>query len=272
MTGRSIWTVRKARTRLRRAIRRVRLTLRPNTNGVGLRHKILVGTHHKTGTVWMGQIFRKICWEFGLEYFSGRQEDLPPGFDVFFQDHSGFDLTRIQGEYRGLHVIRDPRDVIVSGCFYHQRAAEKWLHVRREEFGGFSYQERLNSFPSLDEQLIFEMQHSRTIRDMLAWSYSNPNIFEARYEDLILDRNLMQFHRIFDFLGFPGEMIPQALKIAYESSLFSGKVRTSSHVRSGDGGQWRKYFKPEHKAKFCELFGDALTRLGYEADDAWVRN
>ena len=69
----------------------------------------------------------------------------------------------------------------------------------------------------------------------------------------------------------PGRAIPRALKISYENSLFSGMVRDTRHIRSGQIRQWEKYFSPALSKRFLELFGDdALVRLGYESDHAWA--
>jgi len=273
MPGRHPRIIRRARQHAGKVLRSITRTLSPEKARIrrALPFKILVGTHHRTGTMWIGGIFRRIARDLALEFFSGSQEDLPPNFDIFFQNHSIFDLARLPVAYRGVHVIRDPRDVIVSGCFYHQKATEAWLHVKRSEFGGWTYQQKIASLPSVDDQLMFEMEHhGDAIRDMVAWSYTNPNFLEVRYEDLRVDTGLTLFRQIFAFLGFPAEVIPRLLQIAYAGSLFSGNIRNSVHVRSGDAGQWRRYFKPAHRVRFLELFGDALIRLGYEQDDDWV--
>jgi hypothetical protein len=78
-------------------------------------------------------------------------------------------------------LIRDPRDVIVSGCFYHQSAEEAWLQVPQRRLGGLSYQEKLRSYASFDDQLLFEMENPgvHTIRQMLEWGYSNPLFWES---------------------------------------------------------------------------------------------
>lgn len=55
-----------------------------------LKHKIFIGTHHKTGTVWLNKIFSEISKPFGLEMFNGIQSDLPINYNIFFQDHSNF--------------------------------------------------------------------------------------------------------------------------------------------------------------------------------------
>jgi hypothetical protein len=237
-----------------------------------LTHRILVGTHHKTGTVWLSAIFARICRDYRLSFFAGNQNDLPAGCRVFVQDHSKFDFDALSGPHRGLHLIRDPRDVIVSGCFYHQHSGEDWLHVRQAELGGASYAEKINSYRSLEDQILFEMEHigAQSIREMLDWNYARPNFIEIKYEDLIEDHDLALFRRIFSFLGFPDPSIPELLEIARDGSLFSGNVGPSTHVRSGRSRQWPEHFTPRHRSRFIELFGDALVRLGYEPDDHWA--
>lgn len=233
----------------------------------------LVGMHHKTGSAWMSSVFSKIGQEFGLKLYFGEKDHLPSDFDIFLDGHSKFSgLEQLSGEYRGLHLIRDPRDVIISGCFHHQKATEGWLHVKRENFGGLTYQQKINSLPSLSEKIMFEMEHtaSATIQNMLKWNYNNSSFIEVKYEQLISDSNLTLFHEIFVFLGFPGSSIPQALRIAYDNSLFSGMVNNPRHIRSGKARQWKDMFTSAHKTRFLELFGDALIKLGYENNNDWA--
>lgn len=232
----------------------------------------LVGTHHKTGSAWMTDVFRQICEYRGTLFFSGWQRDAPASCVVIFEDHSKFDLAALAVPFRGLHMIRDPRDVIISGAFYHRHAAEKWLHRRQWRFGLKSYQTAINACPTEEEALLFEMENaaSHTIREMLNWDYTNPRFFEVRYEDLVQDRSLEIFRRIFIFLGYEEAELPSLLEIARQNSLFSG-CRKPHHVRSGKVAQWKEHFTPALRARFVELFGDALERLGYEAEGSkWM--
>ena len=232
---------------------------------------ILVGTHHRAGTVWMADVFRGVCSTLDLRFFSARQDDVPRDFDVFVHEHSRFRFSDLP-EHRGLHMIRDPRDVIVSGCFYHQTSAEEWLHERRPEYGGMTYQERLRGYSTFEDQLLFEMQEvgSHTLHEMLSWDYSKANFWEAKYEELIVDVELTLFRQVFEFLNFPHKVMPQCLKIVDQRSIWSATVFNRRHVRSGAAGQWKTYFNETHRRRFSELFGDALVQLGYESDDRWV--
>lgn len=140
-------------------------------------------------------------------------------------------------------------------------------------FGGLTYQEKINSYGSLADQILFEMEHCTrsTIDQMLSWNYQNPACIEVKYEALIMDTELHLFRKIFTFLGFPPHIVLRMLPIAYRHSLFSGKAKNQAHIRSGRARQWPGYFTPDHKARFLALFGDALVTLGYEENDQWSK-
>ena len=239
---------------------------------LALPHRILVGTHHKTGTVWMKTIFETIAVRHALRLFTGFQPDLPDRWDVFFDDHSRFQFENLPRSFRGLHLIRDPRDQAVSACFYHQHATESWLHAPRREFRGRTYQEMITGYADPDDRLLFELEHNAasTIRAMQQWTYGRPEFIELTYEELITDTTLAVFRSAFLFLGFPPAVVPRLLVIARNRSLFSGRVPPSRHVRSGRPGEWRRHFKPHHRRRFLELFGDVLVQLGYEQNDSWA--
>ncbi len=243
---------------------------------MGLNNKVLVGTHHKTGIVWMESIFSQICQKLGFKFFKGKQSELSNNFDIFFQNHSLFDFKDLQTEYRGLHLIRDPRDIIVSGCFYHQKSQEQWLHINRDKFGGLTYQEKINSYDLLDDKIMFEMENSAsyTIQEILDWNYNNPAFYEIKYEEIILDENMLLFQNIFTFLGFYEQDIPDIIKNVYDNSLFSNNFKKDlyTHIRSGKPRQWKNILKPRHKTRFIELYGDTLIKLGYERNHDWVNS
>lgn len=242
-----------------------------------LNNKVLIGTHHKTGTVWMISIFSKIAERYGLSFIkpSASSGEIMPeeDFDIFLQDHSRFDLKKAEG-YRGFHIVRDPRDIIVSGCFYHLKSTEDWLHRKKDSFGGLTYQEKISSFSTLSDQILFEMENAafRGIKDISSWDYQNPNFMEIKYENLIKDKDLKIFKEIFDFLGFSNSETKSLLKIAHDNSLFSNKLTKTKHIRSGKAQQWKTIFTKQHRTRFVELFGDVLVQLGYEEDnEQWLQ-
>lgn len=239
---------------------------------VELPNRVLVATHHKTGTVWMLQVFRQACCDTRLRFAHGHGLRCSDTCDVYLAYDGRCSWTDSPRPWKGLHLIRDPRDVIVSAAFYHAVSREPWLHAKSADLGGMTYAEKIKSYAALEDRIAFEMEHAsrRTIQDMMSWNYSNPRFVEARYETLIADTDLRVFHDIFTELGFPGRAIPTCLRAAYENSLFSGRVPRSRHVRSGRRQQWREHLSPHHRRRFLSLFGDVLIRLGYEHDDSWA--
>ena len=239
---------------------------------------IVVCTHHKTGTVWMADIFRAIKKEFKLKLHNGLQQALPPDADIFLQDHSRVDMIALRGRnpdraVRCVHIIRDPRDVIISGCFYHVKTTEKWANNPKEEFGGKTYREAISALPDDHAKLAFEMAHTgaKTIRDMLAWNYQDKDVLEIKYEDIINDKEFKVFRPMMKFLGFDGPELERVLEIVEAHSLFGGAKKEGGdvHVRSGESRQWRKTFTPELKAEFRRLHPDVLQKLGYEKNADW---
>lgn len=240
---------------------------------LALKNPVLVGTHHKTGTVWMQKIFGDICRRYGLTMVGRKRNEPPPDqyYDIFFHAHSEFPDTRSL-HFRGLHLIRDPRDLIVSAAFYHQKSEEGWLHIKQDKFGGLTYQEKINTYTDMGDKLLFEMENSSydNIQSIKNWDYDDARFINVKYENIIDDRQLTEFERIFNHLGFRDHVIGWCMIAAYRNSLFSGAAR-SEHVRSGKSRQWPNYFGARQKERFDELFGDVLARTGYDDDGEWIK-
>ncbi len=91
-----------------------------------------------------------------------------------------------RGPFRGFHVIRDPRDLVVSGYFWHQSGnsigkeiANRWNADRCD---------RLRFAADKEQGLLLEIEFSACYMAALAdWDYQQPNICEMRYEEMILD-------------------------------------------------------------------------------------
>lgn len=232
-------------------------------------HRMLVGTFHKTGTVLMAAILRDVAAEFGLSLWKPRgpaAEDPPPAWDLCFHAHSRWPPELLRSvPHRGAIVIRDPRDVVISGAYYHATATEPWLHRPREALGGRTYAEAINALPDMQSRFRFEMEHAgrHTIRSMLRAVSAYPGFLVLRYESLAADEILAAFRSLFAHLGFGGEALERCLAIARRHSLFAGAKRRSRHVRNGAPEQWRSEFTPDTLAAFNALHPGTVERLGY---------
>lgn len=238
------------------------------------RKMIVHAGHHKVGTLWFQYVLKTACRRFGWRYFTGLQSDLPPNAHVFMQNHGRIDFGLLP-PYVGSHMTRDPRDVVISGYFYHLGCREGWCTEPSPKFGGKSYQDVLQRLDR-DDGIEFEMLHSanNTYRAMTRWDYGNSNIIEVRYEDLVEDEQGV-FREVFQHYGMSQDQIDKSLEIVNFCSFQNmtkrviGQTKVGVHLRSGKVGQWRDYFTDRHIDLCKDLFGDGLIRLGYENDDSW---
>jgi hypothetical protein len=236
-------------------------------------------SHHKVGTVWILGVLRHVAHAHGLDLAvrpsgssGGALADL-----TFFEDSNDFRDSDVGRPYRGSHLIRDPRDVVVSAYFYHLWTEEAWAREPQERYDGKSYQQHLQGLTEPDG-LLEQIRNAAVVRRMVAWDYTNPNIHEMRYEDLVADER-EEFTRLFRSYGFNDSAVVRAVELAHKHSFEAKTKRTigeetqtsdaPSHLRSGRPGQWRELFTPEHVACFKEVHGDAAVRLGYELNNDW---
>ena len=229
--------------------------------------------YHKVGTVWFGRILRDVAAEYGLTYQVGSNYNLIREFEehqnanIFLDDGSHVNLGELPN-YVGSHMIRDPRDIVISGYFYHLWTQETWANLPRAEYKGRSYKQYLQSL-SQDEGLLAEIRRVWFwVPHMADWNYNNPRMFEIKYETIISDEEPV-FRAMFEHYGFSENAVDRCCDIAAKYSIKKLKKGTGTHIRSGRTGEWRSLFKPEHKQLFKELYPGALSRLGYETDEEW---
>jgi len=217
-------------------------------------------------------------------------------------DLQALELLDQRGGYRGFHVIRDPRDVLVSAYFSHL-----FSHPIRSDGGWIAeFRRQLEAAADIEQGLLLEMDFNATIfASMQHWDYANSRVVETRYERLVLDP-VSEFARVFNFLGFDTPRLglatlaamaldtwrlqrfmqprpvrttlPElALRRVIQRNAFEkltrgrqpGQENMRHHYRKGVAGDWRTYFSPELKTRFKDRYGDLLIRLGYEKDGNW---
>jgi hypothetical protein len=145
--------------------------------------------------------------------------------------------------------------------------------VPQERFGGLTYQQYLNSL-SKEEGLLVEMKRASQsdIHSIVEWDYSNPNVFEIKYEELRKDEEGI-FRKLFHHYGLRPPIVEAVIKAARRFNLERmrklNRVGAGQHIRSGSSGQWKSEFSKQHKEWFKLHHGPDLIKLGYEKNLDW---
>lgn len=245
-----------------------------------------VATHHKTGTVWMGNVFRRISKVLGLEFvYAARINGLDDlaRYDraIVVSWKSKFPEEILNSpEARFLHIVRDPRDILLSGCSFHKKTDSKhegFLYTPRASLGGRSYQEHLRALDNRNEELLFEMRnkHDETIQEIRSWNFDDPRSTELRYEDMLSDVDTELFAGALRNFGMNKVEVTKARGIYYRKSLFGGlakgqDVTRAGHITSDKKVRWHTELPFEVAKVYAEAYGQDLIDLGYEKDNSWV--
>lgn len=239
--------------------------------------------HHKCGTNWILQIMSDVCalqnltlvnhdeavWFQNGDILAYRREH---PFD--FWSYTNADYTFVRPlDTIGFHVVRDPRDVIVSGYFSHlaTHPDEAWPRLRY-------YRPYLQSL-SKHDGLMREMEFSGIyMQQMFLWEYgAKPSILELHFEDMIAAPT-ETFVRVLTHLGFmPSKVTRAELETILERHSFEnmsggrspGQEDSASHYRLGIPGDWRNHLSADHIAYFKSLYNPLLRKLGYETREDW---
>ncbi len=233
-------------------------------------------SYHKCLTVFYGGVLRAIwptyqhcnSW---IDLFYERQKT----DRITSVNNQSIDFSRLQTPYAASHFIRDPRDLVVSGYFYHKRGAEAWCRIPWPDemkwqavngtipeglVTGQSYAEFLESI-SLEDGLIAEMQfRKKHFEAMEAWDYQNPRCIEIRYEDFV-HNEIPTLHKIFDHYLLEEESRIRGLDIAEKHRV--GRNAFPGHIRDPEPEQWKKYFTPRLQEYFGILYPSLLAKTGY---------
>jgi hypothetical protein len=281
--------------------------------------------HHKCASTWIDTIIKEVVKEHGYAYRGFVDHETPRGHGpltdysttVRREDLAAYvvaeridvvsclaaDNAQVEAlqPLKGVHVIRDPRDIIVSGYFSHKHS-----HPVGHLPHMAAHRQRLQEV-SKDEGLLLEMEYAASVlQDMASWNYDHPDILELKMEDLTA-RPYEGFLQIFSHFGLLDEEGSYDLQqrlglfaIALANHLsrtrkgpdwlrrqipvnagllldrvydnrFEKKTRgrdkgesdVKSHYRKGKAGDWRNHFSERHVQAFEEMFGDIVWRLGY---------
>ena len=220
-------------------------------------------------------------WSGGYRHYNSHVDDFYDGFSerrVASVNNRALDLERLGG-FRISRFVRDPRDLVVSGYFYHRRGAEAWVNIetpthedwifangfvpRGLEAAGTSFAKYLQSIPE-EEGLLAELEFRKHHLDsMTRWPAQHPDIITYRYEEIVGDEARV-FRELFAFYGL--SPLERTLGNFFAKRYAIRRLAADPHVRNPASGQWRKHFTPRVQQAFDAQYGDLVKQLGYPPD------
>lgn len=253
----------------------------------GSREMVIIGSAHKVGSTWLYNLVMDLydfnAYNLPRDVIERHPDELPVDIDLqsilemskipaggyIYKTHS-FPPDSIAAELpawmKFITILRDPRDVIISSCFY--------LALIPEEKGGWG-----EDFRNLDIQnrIIRVIENGAFLRQRLHRWNQSPYVHKVRYEAL-LSKPVDELHRLSLFLGAPRDK--DRIRKIYNKHSFKkrtgrnpGDEDVKSPVRKGIAGDWKNYFDEEVKKAFkysCDgHWNELLLELGYEENREW---
>jgi len=258
--------------------------------------QLIVFSYHKSGTSLFLHVMTKVSQRLGLtlvnHYGLVRWLELEP--DIILLPHS---LLRgaLDRPYRAIRLIRDPRDIWVSGYLYHLRCEEDWCRNTDMDFtppiqwpqvdysfahwpedwkrhylerlSGRSYQQNLVDRP-LADGLAFELDFYTgcTLAAMREWKLNQAGALDIKLEDVMADFDGTML-RIFDHFGFTADQSQAALEAASTEDIRRmdhAAIAERPQIYSRAISKWRDVLSADQIARFEEHHGDLIRELGYE--------
>ncbi|MCC6142695.1 MAG: sulfotransferase domain-containing protein [Candidatus Hydrogenedentes bacterium] len=236
---------------------------------------------HKSGSNWIHQITGKLARKAGLRY---ERYTRPTEFDRDLAAHVetnrvdcvswvNAEWTLVKDvEFKAFHVVRDPRDILVSAYFSHLKThpTENWPRLAE-------FRPKLQAV-SKEEGIMMEFDFIRDVfRRFRDWEVGDPRVIQFRLEDISQDY-ISHFRQAYEFIGLfdRGLKDRHFLEVMEEMSFEKmsggrkkGEENKDSHYRKGVHGDWQNHLTPEHIAYFKQEHNDLLVKYGYEKDANW---
>lgn len=236
--------------------------------------------HHKSGSTWIYHVLSDVATELGIEQHHAHggyafNRDLAKhraenGYDLLTYVNAHYEYIR-DLEVIGIHVVRDPRDLLVSAYFSHRNShpTEGWSEL--EEL-----RRHLQAVPE-ETGLLLEMEFcSGVLGDMASWPDRPSGILRLRFEEMIDDEH-RAFRAIVEHLGLLDRLGEATLSELVDRWSFErltggrrrGEEDAGHHYRKGVAGDWRNHFTPAVVWSFKHRYNDLLLRYGYEEGPDW---
>ncbi len=251
--------------------------------------------NHKVGTRLFGRVMALAAPLLGWQRQAvrGLVRAVKPEADLVVFAHSlvGFDLAALP--HRGIRVLRDPRDIWLSGYLYHRRCSEAWCvqvpgeppspirfpHVpysrqhmpeawKRAYLAGLegrSYQQNLLDRDRAAGLAFEETRYAAWTLEALADWPQDPDTLDIRMEEVAADFD-GTMARVFRHLGCDAREVALAVEAARAEDIArmtDAALAEKPHIHARELSKWRAMLTPEEVDRFEARHGALIRRLGY---------
>jgi hypothetical protein len=196
--------------------------------------------------------------------------------------------------FRAIRIVRDPRDIWVSGYLYHRHCSEDWcsstnfdptppITYPRVDYsfehypeswkraylaglGGESYQQNLLKRDQ-ERGLAFELAGYTgcTLEAMRGWRHRMPDLLQMQLEAVTRDFD-GALAAIFRYLSFSEEECAAAIELARPhdiARMSDAAIAQNPHIHSRTLSKWRDFLSAGQLGAFEQRYGGLITDLGY---------
>lgn len=231
---------------------------------------ILLGTHHKSGTVLLAKVFRIAAKVFEVPRHKNNYTACARLFEthargICIDEHVNANSMRewLRPQQPFIHAVRHPLEMCVSAYIYHKQGAEPWLLKPLQDFGGVSLMQHYKTVDPTEgvrfecRRMVTELVESAILYNR---THRRRNVLSIRFEEFDSDFD-DAFSRIFSFLD-SGAAIPSLLKEAAQYDLKRAQPGDEKHVSaSEDKAPLRAFILGD--ALLRDLLDSLSTLLGY---------
>lgn len=233
-------------------------------------YRVFAG-HPKASLVRNQYVFGEFCRLLGLKAVWPKQVQ---SIKAFLEKHDHVDFIfyksawygAIDVRVEGVHLFRDPRDMLISGYF-----SSMYSHPAEDHLNLAKHRARILELPK-EAGLLAQIDYMMWIfDDMRDWNFNDARFYNMRFEDMYASEEQTIKHTkvmvsALNMILTDKEVEDVCGRYTFEN-LAGGRKKgvedQGHHFRKGVSGDWKNHWNSELDAVFMERYGDLVKAYGY---------
>jgi hypothetical protein len=182
----------------------------------------------------------------------------------YLGEDCGHPVFSMKATYGAVYIIRDPRDVAVSGADHFGKSLDDMITMMADP---------LAIAMAMPGTIVHELQSSWSNHAESWTKWNHPGIFVVRYEDLLADP-FDQFGRVARHFGISGDAarirkavefssFKQLQKLEAQQGFVERSIHSEKFFRAGRSGGWRDKLTADQVKRIESDHAAQMKRFGY---------